>query len=436
MHGVVAPHGERVYKHVISVMSSTEPEPNRSLRSGKPGSPPPKSASPSPPHQQASAKSRVTHNQHAVATRKLEQFMNSTMVRPVPVDQHFAATPHHHSASTWPCIGPSSESHLLYDVLHGFHALLEMENRSGSLDSHGLGLAALPQSFAPSATHLTTLDQNVNCSGLQHKHHNFEAAYVSGSEEESEPQSGLMSMPREIILAIIGHVGDNQTLLQISRVCKPLREFALIDSIWTQELDRLASECCIQREWLNRLDSTPKYLRWCAIMRWYAPYQEAKRLLNVLTPENRAATNEKDLFEEIFNSMMPNVSPWSPSAYYLDEIQFTLPTSVSVLPTTDSNALHICIELESGAFRHELFGKGLAPELQFMLYDPVGAHPAVTCLSKDIYHPLLHPSSNRLLISFPARSPSMDPSFVVKDMILQIRDLFTRFDSIVSDFLL
>jgi hypothetical protein len=251
--------------------------------------------------------------------------------------------------------------------------------------------------------------------------------------------SSLTELPNEIILAILGCVTDKQELLCLSRVCQKFRNVVLQDYLWKPSLVDIAVQCDIQPNLLNRSDSIPAYLRWCAINRWSQRYEEAKRLLAKFSSENRLSAEEKEKFELSFAAMMPSVSPWSPSAYSTDEIVLKLPGSISVLPLNDMNAIQVFIELNSGAHKHELMSKGLSPVLEFVIYNPSNAKPNITCLTADIYHPLLEQSSKQLLLphsSLLLNEGNADPASNIRHHILAIRDCFTRFDSIVSDFTL
>ena len=265
----------------------------------------------------------------------------------------------------------------------------------------------------------------------------------SESEDEEWPASNsLMGMPLELILRIIGFVGNKQELLVLSRVSKDFRSLTLDESLWKPDLVLLATECKIGSELLARSEDYPSYLRWCAINRWVDLYREAKSLLDTLKPENRPSAESRDRFEALVSRMMPGVSPWAQPQYHLEEIEMTLPTTIQLQAREDLDAIQVFIELTHGVHRYELTRQGKPPVLEFLIHNPTRRRPTIICKTPGLYHPYLSETTNHLELPSSVCLPT-DDSVVTRDaadsirtLILAIRDAFTNLDSMASDFTL
>ena len=135
--------------------------------------------------------------------------------------------------------------------------------------------------------------------------------------------------------------------------------------------------------------------------------------------------------------MMPDVSPWQASNSVTEEIVMTLPPLMEISPFQNSDtAVLVHLELDSGAHKHELLRQGLPPVLEFVIYEPAGDHPKVTCRTPGLYHPLLS-SSGHLGLPLEAhslrRSAGASSATIIRELLLLIKDAFTNISSIAAD---
>lgn len=431
-------------EHVISVMSLSEPEPNRLLGQSKLQCLPNKTSPSSPPPSVASPNQRISQTQLNVGQRRLSQFMNSIVTRPIPR----SVFPPHISLSVQApnevVCAPLPFPSLELDVLSCLDEILSSPTGTRCLEienfeedySSAINSAGMPCVALATSSQTEHMPKEAFCRAeISLSSH----SRVKTRVEIEVEQPSLTALPNEIIWSIIACFGEPKELLALGRVCQKLRVMTLDEIIWKPSLVKISAECDIPLDLLNRNDAIPSYIRWCAINRWHQSYLEAKSLLEKLKPENRPSTDEKEKFEVIFAQMMPNVSPWLPTAYSTDEVVLTLPSSISVLPLNNLNALSVAIELKSGAHRHELLRMGLAPTIEFDIYGPSSAKPTIQCKTSDIYHPYLCNTTKHLSIpnlQHIHESSNADSATKIRLLILAIQDCFTSFNSIVSDFTL
>lgn len=451
LHGPHAAAGGHVHRHVLSVMSPAEPEPNRPLRASSPGPLKTKSQPSSPSPIKSSGASRISTAQHARACRFLARFMDSILIRPLPVT--FSSEPSIPSILDDICHKSTicSPNPSVSEVVSGFQELLGEEKRlrgeEREKNESGSGGAQSCSHKQPSSSKRGS--ENLKCIKKPQRHClGVSKSHVGAHEglESSGSSPTLLELPLEIVISIFGFVEEKNHLLSLAGVNKDVRRLVLSETRWKKDLDFLASECRISKELIRRSDDIPSYLRWNAINRWSSTYRSAKSLLEKLELDGRGSGCEKEMLESIFSQMMPGVSPWSPPQYHLEEIELTLPTTIVVFPLEAINALRIYVQLTHGVYRYELMRKGLSPEIEFVIHNPTGRRPTIKCETLDLYHPCLSSTTNHLDLpedEFYDKentvNGSANPKRTAKSierLILRIRDAFSDLGTMVSDFTL
>lgn len=447
LHTPMLTAGEHVHRHVLSVKSAAEPEPNRQLRSGNQASPKAKSPSTSPLSSKTSTSSRVSTQQHGRASRFLNRFMNSILIRLLPVGA--LSVDLSASAPSFPSpVCTSTPNNLsMINVVDSLKEILEADKRhriAASEETHGLGIPSHPDAATEQSRHPRDFSDAICMEDSQLPTEGSAAAHWSpeSSDDESATPNCILGLPTEIIFKIFGFVDEKDNLLALSRVSKDIRSYALSDSFWKTDLARLVQECNIQQEYIQRSNDRPSYLRWCAINRWVDTYKEAKTLLELFNSENRTVAEERERFETLASKMMPGISPWAQPQDYLEEIEMTLPKTIEVLQRKELDSIHVVIELTHGVFKYELMLQGKPPILEFLIYNPTRRRPTVICQTADIYHPYLSSTTKNLDLPSNSLCPTED-SVVTRDasqslqqLILAINDAFTNMNSLASDFTL
>lgn len=438
----------------LSLRSTKRPEPNRALRVRQDINEPADKAlkqketktpsvAPLPP---SPTKNRLTRVQWESAQRKLVQFMKATMFQPLPVDaaRRFASlnfrasTPS--SAASPEYMESDYDLHYVSKQMHGHlppDDPSEGADRQSAFDRALYGLShAPPSSSPPSSSHTPREHSRTrSCSASSCPH---DSTIV---DESPQFLLGRFCLPSELLTKIIGLADTPQELMTLSRVCKSLRTLALAETTWQPILRRVASECNIEEMLIRRNASTPSYLLCHAILRWRDVYLEMRQLLDSFEPPQvRDCVDARIRFDALFETMMPGVTPWESSNYIDEEVVLRLPSTVNVLPSKDVKAIIVFIELERGPYKHELEHRGLAPSLQFCIYEPTGEHPVITLTSPNVWHPLLNSSTNQLCLPIHRHTytegyqPSSAES--VREVVLLVQEAFTSVKTIASDFTL
>lgn len=434
-------------RHVLSVKSAAEPEPNRQLRSGNQSPSKSKSPSTSPLSSKTALASRVSTQQHGRASRFVSRFMDSILLRlPPAIGSELdisASAPSPRS----PYYSSSLSNPSITDVVGGIQEILEADKRSltaGPEKVQSLGIPEDPE--AQVLEQVYTSDSSDSICDEDCQLPTTESTAVTWSPEsfddDSASSNSLLELPVEVFLRIIGFVEDKEVLVTMSGVSKDVRCFTLSESLWKPDLLRLSAECNIGTELLERSKDCPSYFRFCAINRWFSTYKEAKDLLEKLSPEKQSSTEERERFEVLASKMVPGISPWVQPQDYLEEVEMMLPKTIEVLQRKELDSIHVIIELTHGVHRYELLRQGKPAVLEFLIYNPTRRRPTITCETPNIYHPYLSASTKNLELPSSVLYPTEDSiisrsaSETLQHLILTIQTIFTEMNAIASDFTL
>jgi hypothetical protein len=263
-------------------------------------------------------------------------------------------------------------------------------------------------------------------------------------EEEDEFEifqdaSYLANLPLEVLENIIGFVTVDRDLLALASTCKDMKRIIMTESRWKPRLAHAAAQCDIGASLVDKNNNNiPSYLRYFAVTRWRDCYLRLKDLIQdgKIAPQDGPSIMEQIQTE--WFKMRPEISPWNAKNQVTEAVEVALPENVWV-EEFSNEAIIVRIKLDSGAHFHELLRQGLPPVLEFVVFDPNGHHPSVTCKTQHIYHPLLNSQGHLTLPDRPISTQRIGTNAsatAISELIHQIKDMFTSFSSIASHFTL